>query len=211
MFFNLENFSFLQPLIDNKHVLLSEYINYKKILRENDEFLVQRYHLNNLENYNLFTSFVMCIFSEHQIGTGQVTNGLFNFSYFMPDRNFFAMESFFRKKFDINYKTDSLKNKMYFAKTLELLKDIPNLTQGGYSEYKNNCVFEPHTHEKGIYIFHVLLNSDENNTMYVSCKGADTLLDKNNDYILFKGSDIHEARVISTSNMITFGLSFYEK
>ena len=90
------------------------------------------------------------------------------------------------------------------------LKEIPNLTQGGFSEYKNNCIFEPHVHEKNIFIFHVLLNPENNNTMYITSNGVSSILDANNEFILFRGSDLHEAKIVSKTNMITFGLSFYQ-
>ena len=211
MFYSLDKFKFLEPLVECRNTLLTEYNNYKKILHSSSKYTTQKKHLENLENYNLFTSFVMCVFSKHTIGTGQVTNGLFNFSYFMPDRNFMAMETFFAKKFpDLYYNIDSTDNSKYFTQTLNLLKEIPNLTQGGFSEYKNNCIFEPHVHEKNIFIFHVLLNPENNNTMYITSNGVSSILDANNEFILFRGSDLHEAKIVSKTNMITFGLSFYQ-
>jgi len=209
MFFSIDQFSFLKPLVENKHVLLEEYNNYKELLRSNKDFAHLNKHLNNLETYNLFSSFVMCVFSKHKIGTGQVTNGLFNFSYFMPDRNFSSFKKFFEKKFpDLYYCADSTENKKYFSKTLSLLESIETLTQGGFSEYKDKCVFEPHVHEKDIFIFHVLLNPCTENTMNISCNGINSKLDNKNDYIIFRGGDLHDAIISSKTNVITFGLSF---
>jgi hypothetical protein len=211
MFYNLDKFKFLEPLIECKNALLTEYNDYKKILRSSSKYASQLKHLENVENYNLFTSFVMCVFSKHAIGTGQVTNGLFNFSYFMPDRNFMAMETFFAKKFpDLYYNIDSLENSKYFDKTLNLLKEIPNLSQAGFSEYKDSCIFEPHVHEKNIFIFHVLLNPEEFNTMHITSNSVSSKLDSVNDFILFRGSDLHEAKITCKTNMITLGLSFYQ-
>jgi hypothetical protein len=209
MFYSLDNFSFLKPLIDNTGTLLEEYNNYKDIIRSNKQYEQLNNHLSNLENYNLFTSFVMCVYSKHKIGTGQVTNGLFNFNYFMPDRNFLSMKSFFEKKFpDLYYNIDSNENKKYFTNTLKYLDSIPNLTQSGYAEYKNNCIFEPHVHENNIMIFHVLLNPVPENKMLISCNGVNRELNNKNDFILFRGGDLHSAKIISKSNVITFGLSF---
>jgi hypothetical protein len=118
MFYTIDDFSFLKPFVDNTEILLEEYNNYKDIIRSNKQFEQLNKHLSNLENYRLFTSFVMCFYSKHKTGTGQVTNGLFNFNYFMPDRNFLSMKSFFEKKFpDLYYNIDSNENKKYFTRT----------------------------------------------------------------------------------------------
>lgn len=210
MFYTIEEFPFLKPLLENKHLLYDEYCNYKNLLKSDLNFAHLNKHLNNLENYSLFTSFVLCVFTKHKIGTGQVTNGLFNFSYFMPDKNFLSLKTFFEKKFsDLYYCPDSLENKRFFENTIYLLKDIKNLTQGGFSEYKNKCIFEPHVHEKDIFIFHVLLTPPNEDTMHITSNGIRNKLDKDNNYVIFRGSDLHEATVSSKNNIVTFGLSFY--
>lgn len=210
MFYSLKDFNFLTELIDNKDIIYSEYLNYKKAVNELSEFSIQKKHLLNLETYNLFTSFVMCIYTKHKIGTGQVTNGLFNFSYFMPDRSFSSLKPFFEKKFDdLYYQNENNLGMNYFTKTLLLLKSIPNLTQAGYSEYKNKCIFDPHVHENNIFIFHLLLNPCKNNIMHITSNGQKSVLDKNNHFIIFKGGDLHDAVIeCESENIITLGLAF---
>jgi len=211
MFYSLDNFSFLRPLIDNTEILLEEYNNYKDVIRSNKQFEQLNKHLSNLENYRLFTSFVMCVYSKHKTGTGQVTNGLFNFNYFMPDRNFLSMKSFFEKKFpDLYYNIDSNENKKYFTRTLKYLDNIPNLTQSGYGEYKNNCIFDPHVHDN-VIIAHFLLNPSKSDKMLITSNNAKASLDYDNRYIIFRGSDLHSANIIAQTNMVAFGVSFYEK
>jgi len=211
MFYTIYEFSFLKPFVDNTEILLEEYNNYKDIIKSNKLYEQLNKHLSNLENYRLFTSFVMCVYSKHKMGTGQLTNGLFNFNYFMPDRNFLSMKSFFEKKFpDLYYTIDSNENKKYFTRTLKYLDSIPNLTQGGYAEYKNNCIFDPHTHDNAI-IAHFLLNPSKADKMLITSNNAKASLDYDNRYIIFRGSDLHSANIIAQTNMIAFGLSFYEK
>jgi len=207
MFYSIDDFKFLKPILNAKNFIHSEYLNYKNAIKTQEEFAVQNEHLNNLEKYDLITSFGTVIYSVHNEGEGQVTNGLFNFNYTMPDRNFVKFKPFLEKKFNIYYNTPNDKGIAFFEKTLDSIKNIPNLVQCGFGEFKPTCFFDPHKHEK-VMVFHILLN-DDNNKMHIECNGSNTTLCCKSPYVIFKGDCTHSARMESKSNMLTFVTSFY--
>jgi len=209
MFFNIEQFNFLKPILKNKDKIFEEYCNYKEFIRNDPDSKILNHHLSNMETYDLITSFVMCIATTNKIGSGQITNGLFNFCYTMPDKNFITLKPLLEKKFDIYYKQDSTKHRHFFKNSLSYLDSIPNFTQCGYSEYKNNSIFEPHVHEDKLIVAHFLLNPNDDKLLITS-NSQSTVLDITTPYTIFRGYDVHSAKAICKENIITFGIGFYE-
>lgn len=209
MFLSIDQFKFLKPILENRDIIFKEYNDYKRFIRSDISSELLKYHLNNMETYNLITSFVMCIATTNKIGSGQVTNGLFNFCYTMPDKNFLLLKPLIEKKFDINYICNSDENKKFFKNTLSLIKNIPKFTQCGYSEYKNKCIFDPHKHENSLIVSHFLLNPSDDELLITS-NNDKMILNKDRNYSIFKGYETHSAVAKCKNNIITFGVGFYE-
>jgi hypothetical protein len=206
MFTHLNLYPFLNQISNNRENILHEYLAYKKAAMSGNVG-VTRQHLQNMENDDLIKTFCLPIYTNNKIGTGQVKNGLFNFTYTMPDKSFKTNKVLLTSKYNLDYFyiNDSSK---FFDITLKALAGVKNLIQCMFVEMKNGCIYDTHTHSKGIIAHHLL--NDCMGDMVITVDKSTGKFNNDNRWLIFDGSLPHSCIEHCQYNRITLALAFYE-
>ena len=187
MFLSAKDFLFLIEIERKRKIIFNNFLDYKNKV-ENSNLKIKT-HLKNCYESSLVKGFSIPIFTLNSMYEGQVTNGLFNPTYIMPEDNFLKNKKTLNELYDIYYKEDNKNFSEILDPTLRLIKKIPNLLQSMLVVLKDGCIFSPHVHDEALIYWYKL--DDNKGDLFVTVNNIEKAFNNINRSLLFNGNSLH--------------------
>lgn len=188
MFYDIADFPFLIPFVENVDLIHLELIN---SIKNNEKIKSIMYPDHaGLEHY---TDYWVKDngFHTDQTGIDIRTGGYQPLAIFKKD--------FPIKHFEVND---------LFPKTLDLLTKVPNLNFSAFFKMEAHSTLQAHSHSKKHLIFHLLLHDLKDGSCWLRA-GSDTIsICKKGEYLIFDYSLEHESKNNSAIDRINFVIDF---
>lgn len=187
MFYEISDFPFLQPFINNSEAIFNELLNFQ------DKLPIQKSKSIVVEpaiDYITEQWVIEGGFHSEQIGYDS-RGGMWT-----------SLPIYYKNELAYNSK-----RKKMFPKTYSLLEEVPHLNFASFFRTKSGCHIKSHKHILKNLIFHVLLQDVGEGCSFL-CNGKTRHMSDRGDYVIFDYSYDHSSMNNSPNDRTNFAIDF---